>query len=82
MLIHDNPFEQVGYIENIQPILFQVKVTHPSLRKRSGPSVDASEIGLITDQGVYDIFDTYSGWGQLEDGSWILLSFTSKIKEQ
>ena len=58
---------------------YKVKVTHPSLRMRQAPSTDAEILGLITDQGEYEIFETEGGWGQLQDGSWIMLSFTEKI---
>ena len=56
--------------------IYTVKVTHPSLRRRAAPNLQAEILGLITDQGYYDIYDEANGWGQLEDGSWIMLVYT------
>lgn len=57
----------------------QVKVIVPNLRKRRSPSEKAEIIGYITDQGIYQLQKIQDGWGQLEDGTWIMLSFTEKI---
>lgn len=78
MLIHDNPFERVGHIEDARPVLFQVKVEFPC-RRRSEPRGQAKELGTITNGIIYDIYAEKNGWGQLEDGSWIALSYTKKI---
>lgn len=59
--------------------LYKVKVTHPSLRIRRGPSIYEEQIGLITDNGTYEIHAEKDGWGQLENGNWINLNFTVKI---
>ena len=61
--------------------LFRVKVTHPSLRMRHAPSANGEEVGLITNQGEYDIFETQGEWGKLDNGNWIMLNYTSKIKD-
>lgn len=61
--------------------LGKVKVTHPCLRRRVGPSTDSQVLSLITDFGVFNIFEEKDGWGKLEDGSWIMLSFTKKISK-
>ena len=58
---------------------YNVKVTHPSLRIRRAPNTQAEILGLITDQGVYKIVDEVNGWGQLEDGNWIMLSYTQIV---
>ena len=58
---------------------FKVKVTHPSLRKRKAPNLSGEVVDLITDQGIYEIFDENNGWGQLEDGNWIMLSYTEIV---
>ena len=63
------------------PVLYKVRVTHPSLRRRAEPSKNAEVLGLITDMGIYEIYKEESEWGQLKDKSWIMLSFTKKIKE-
>ena len=55
---------------------YRVKVTHPSLRMRKAPNLQGEVTGLITDQGYYDIVDEANGWGQLENGNWIMLSYT------
>ena len=80
MLIHDNPFEHLGYIENTTEKLFSVQVTHPSLRRRAEPSLAGKELGVITDNGIYNIINVHAEWGQLEDGSWIKLIYTKRIK--
>lgn len=56
-----------------------VQVTHPSLRRRRAPALSGEEVGLITDQGIYEIFDENNGWGKLENGDWIMLSYTKVV---
>lgn len=56
-----------------------VQVTHPSLRRRNAPALSGKEVGLITDQGIYEIFDENNGWGKLENGDWIMLSYTKVV---
>lgn len=74
--------EEVESKENKQPAaLYSVKVTHPSLRRRSEPEVADNIVGLISDKGIYNIYAEVGGWGKLEDGSWIMLQFTKKISE-
>lgn len=68
------PIEENFYEEPKQ--LYTVKVTHPSLRRRSAPNLQADVLGLIQDQGYYPIYEEVNGWGKLEDGSWIMLSYT------
>ena len=58
---------------------FKVKVTHPSLRIRRAPSPTAEAVGLITNFGIYDIYDTFGEWGQLADETWIMLKYTEKL---
>ena len=55
---------------------YKVRVMHPSLRKREGPSTQSKEVGLIKDYGIYEIQNEINGWGQLKDGTWIMLSYT------
>lgn len=61
------------------PKTYKVKVTHPSLRMRRAPNTQAEVIDLITDQGIYTITDEVNGWGQLENGYWIMLSYTQIV---
>lgn len=79
-MFYEYPFEHVGYIDDMPKILYQVKVIHPSLRRRVEPSSNANALGTITDQGIYNIIKEQGGWGQLEDKSWIMLVYTEKIK--
>lgn len=58
---------------------YKVKVTHPALRVRRAPNTQAEVIDLITDQGIYTITDEVNGWGQLENGYWIMLSYTQIV---
>ena len=69
-------------IKEVKPekdFLYKVKVTHPSLRMRYAPNTQAEVYGLITDQGIYTITDEVNGWGQLENGYWIMLSYTEIV---
>ena len=61
------------------PKTYKVKVTHPSLRMRHAPNTQAEVYDLITDQGIYTIIDEVNGWGQLENGYWIMLSYTEIV---
>lgn len=72
--------KQELYIEIPDPS-FKVRVSHPSLRRRSTPEIAENVIGVITDRGIYTITNEHNGWGQLEDGSWIMLQYTEKISE-
>lgn len=58
---------------------YKVRVTHPSLRMRYAPNTQAEVYDLITDQGIYTITDEVNGWGQLENGYWIMLSYTEIV---
>lgn len=68
--------------EEVKPEpLYEVHVNHPSLRKRSGPSYDEPIVGLIEDKGIYGIYAEVGNWGKLEDGAWIALEYTGKVKK-
>ena len=58
------------------PKKYRVKVTHSSLRMRKAPNLQAEIAGYIQDEGYYDIVDEANGWGKLENGNWIMLSYT------
>lgn len=58
---------------------YKVRVTHPSLRMRYAPNTQAEVYGLITDQGIYTITEEVNGWGLLENGYWIMLSYTEIV---
>lgn len=72
---------QVLYIEDLPEPLYKVRVTHPSLRRRSTPEIAENVVGVIIDKGIYTITEERNGWGLLEDGSWIMLQYTEKISE-
>ena len=74
------PIEEEILVEEIATPLYTVKVTHPSLRMREAPSEEAEIKGLITDQGQYNIYAEVGGWGRLDNDCWIMLQYTSKIK--
>ena len=63
-----------------QTIIYSVKVTHPSLRMRKGPSLSADVVDYITDEGIYGIVDENNGWGKLENGNWIMLAYTKGVE--
>ena len=56
--------------------LYSVKVTHSCLRCRSAPEVKNNIVGLISDQGIYDIYSGMDGWGKFEDDTWIIIQYT------
>ncbi|MGN0299567.1 MAG: N-acetylmuramoyl-L-alanine amidase, partial [Lachnospiraceae bacterium] len=65
---------------------FKVKITDSALNIRTGPSINHSITGRITDMGVYTITEVKSGmgstagWGRLLSGAgWISLDFCDKI---
>lgn len=66
---------------NIEP-LGTVQVIHPSLRRRNAPNYDAEVVGLIQDQGIYNIYEVKDIWGKLEDNTWISLEFTKNLKKE
>lgn len=66
-------------LEKISSPIYQIKVNHPSLRRRQDPTVGSQQVGLITDQGIYDVYAEVNGWAQLKDASWVMLQFCSKI---
>lgn len=74
--------QEVKLEEKEQPVaLYSVKITHPCLRRRSAPEVKNNIVGLISDQGIYDIYSETDGWGKLEDDTWIMLQYTEKISK-
>ena len=72
---------QMLYIEDLPEQFYKVRVTHPSLRRRSTPEIAENVVGVIIDKGIYTITEERNGWGLLEDGSWIMLQYTEKISE-
>lgn len=72
--------EEEEEIINSPTPLYKVKVTHPSLRMRQVPSLNGEVEGLITDKGIYDIYEEANGWGQLDNNYWIMLQYTRKIE--
>ena len=61
--------------------IYSIKVMHPSLRHREAPSKDAKVVGLITDQGIYNVYEESCGWARLNDGSWVMLQFCKKLNK-
>lgn len=56
--------------------MHQVKVTAKLLNCRLHPSMSAEILGTIQMGEICNIIVEQQGWGQLENGSWIKLSFT------
>lgn len=67
--------------ESESVILYQVRIDHPSKRYRKEPSLDSETIGLITDQGIYDVIEENMHWIRLGNGYWTMKEHTSKIKK-
>lgn len=58
---------------------YVVKVTADSLTIRSGPGVNYSAAGSITDKGSYTIIEVSGNWGKLKSGAgWICLDYTTR----
>ena len=68
-------------VNNEIKVIYKVKVTHPSLRRRSAPSLQADVIDVITDEGIYDVIKENDGWAHLNDGGWVMLQFCQKIEK-
>lgn len=77
--ITEQPEIKVEEIAPEEPKGYTIKVTHPSLRMRVAPSTQAEIVGHICDQGIYKIVDEVNGWGKLENGNWIMLTYTKAI---
>ena len=58
----------------------QIKVTAKLLNCRLEPSMSAKILGTIKMDEVHNIVTEQSGWGQLENGSWINLKFTTPLE--
>ena len=76
----ENNLVEIIEQENEPKELYSVKVTHPSLRRRRLPNLQGEVVGLITDQGIYKIYEELNGWGKLDNGDWIMLSFTKPVE--
>lgn len=61
---------------------YDVKVTAIRLRTRESPNSGAKVVALIQDHGIYRVVKEENGWGQLKDGSWIMLKYTEKVQNE
>ncbi|MEG2323875.1 MAG: cadherin-like beta sandwich domain-containing protein [Anaerovoracaceae bacterium] len=59
---------------------YKVKVNVSELNLRSGPGTKYSSKGMLK-RGTYVIVETKDGWGQLKNGKWIKLSYTTKLTQ-
>ena len=57
---------------------YRIRVNCPCLCIRKNPSLEAEEVGLITDRGLYIILDEENGFGKIGENQWIMLSFTKR----
>ena len=80
VVVEEQVLEPAPEPEELPLPLYVVRVNHPSLRRRSEPSMDGEVLGLITDKGLYNIYAEVGEWGRLADDSWINLQFVSKQK--
>ena len=60
----------------VKKTLYKVKITHPALRVRRAPNIQAEVIDVIRDEGIYEILDEVNGWGKIDENKWIMLSYT------
>ena len=73
---------ELDIVPEVEEKLKPIKTVKPkinALRAHSAPSME-SECTKVINSIYYDIYKEQDGWGMLEDGSWILLSFTNKIR--
>lgn len=66
-------------LEKNESHMYTVKVTHPALRVRRAPNIQAEVVDVIQDQGCYTIINETNGWGQIDEDKWIMLSYTKII---
>lgn len=61
---------------------FFVSVTSDSLNVRSTPEDDNDNniMYQITDHSTHKITESRNGFGQIEDGNWIMLKYTKRIE--
>lgn len=57
---------------------YQVKVSVKSLNRRIGPGTGYEKDGYVT-PGTYTVDREYNGWGRINTGHWIYLTYTEKI---
>jgi N-acetylmuramoyl-L-alanine amidase len=57
----------------------KVRVTIATLNVRSGPNTTYSVVGTLKKDQVVDIYRELSGWGDLGNNTWILLSYTVRV---
>lgn len=75
--VEEPPKKTIEVKENDEePRMYKVKVTHPALRIRRAPSVQAEVVDVIQDEGIYTIINEANGWGQIDENKWIMLSYT------
>ena len=60
----------------------QIKVATKLLNCRLEPSMNTQVLKVIKMGEIHNIIAEINGWGQLEDGSWVNLSFTVPYKTQ
>lgn len=73
---------ELDIVPEVEEELKPIKTVKPkinALRAHSAPSME-SECTKVINSIHYDIYKEQDGWGMLEDGSWILLSFTNKVR--
>ena len=59
--------------------LYKVRICHPLKQYRDAPKISANVIGLITDQGVYDVYEENEDWIKLDNGYWTMKINTLKL---
>lgn len=74
--------EEVVVESEPEPVpLYQVRIDHPSKRYRKEPTLASETVGLITDQGIYNVYEETAQWIKLDNGYWTMKEHTSKIKK-
>lgn len=74
--IIEEPTEEIKIDEIIKKPTYKIKVNHPALRIRRAPNTQAEVVGVIRDEGRYEILDEVNGWGMIGENQWIMLSYT------
>lgn len=73
--IKEEPVQEIK--KEFQP--YRIKVNYQNLFVRKEPAVGNNVVGVITYGQEFDVIDEQNGFGKIEDGKWIMLSFTVKI---
>ena len=82
MIEKKSKIEMPEPIETKEESGYSVKITSDSLNVRKTPTDRNSDniVYQITDHSIHEITKEENGFGMIEDGNWIMLAFSQKVK--